>query len=133
MDINDFTSETLKAMLQNECKHLKEYEEEERNQKSEFRWQNCNECSLCEIGWTLPNSNIYRDMCFALWHENILDQLLPEMCTCKDCIRYGDKCNKEDAIFGPVDPNSRLCIKSKSKFQKYRIVTKIVIEREAIN
>ena len=131
MDIDDFTSETLKAMFKNECKHLKEYTDEERNQKSDFRWQDCTECSLCEIGWILPKTDIDRDLCFALWHEGILEQLLPERCTCKDCIRYGIKC-KEDDIFDSVEPNSRLCIKSKSKFQKYRIVTKLVIEREPI-
>ena len=55
------------------CKHKYEY----KNNDTEFDWQNCKDCDLCkkpitEITLGGVFDDIIRDVCFHVWHQNML-------------------------------------------------------------
>jgi len=60
----------LKAAIRARCKHLNRY-----NDIKDFNWQDCEDCKLDSIRWMVPHSNgpIRRDLCFAIWHQHILE------------------------------------------------------------
>lgn len=66
----------LRPLFKKLCKHLKEYDagDEYHLQGTDFNWHNCQDCILREISWEIPQSDgMIRDLCFAIWHEGILD------------------------------------------------------------
>lgn len=57
----------IKEIFENHCVNIKSY-----NNYS-VEWEYCDNCCLSFIEWnTTPN--ITRDLCFAIWHEGILDE-----------------------------------------------------------
>jgi len=68
---NDLAKKQVQKLFKMFCLHMKEYKGKE---IYPFVWQNCKECILREIPWQLElHSPIFRDLCFAVWHERILD------------------------------------------------------------
>ena len=58
---------SIKLLFKNLCKHYDE---------PEFDWHDCNDCILRKIGDLYLKHGmgflIERDVCFAIWHEDIL-------------------------------------------------------------
>ena len=60
----------VKAALRARCKHINHYDD-----IKDFNWQDCHDCKLKDISWMVPHTmgEIERDMCFAVWHQRVLD------------------------------------------------------------
>lgn len=78
MILENLGKKQLQKLFKMLCLHRKEYKEGE----SRFPdvWQDCKSCILRDISWNLPGSTedstvglIVRDLCFAIWHEDILN------------------------------------------------------------
>lgn len=68
---NDLTVKQIKKLFKMFCIHKVEYEEDKRFPDN---WKDCKSCILRDIPWQLDlHSPIFRDLCFAIWHENILN------------------------------------------------------------
>lgn len=68
---NDLTKKQKRKLFKMFCIHKKEYNE---GMQSPDKWVDCRACILREIPWQLgPESPIFRDLCFAIWHEEILE------------------------------------------------------------
>ena len=73
----------LLAMFEDSCKHKDAYHEHKdefpkhccRIEDSNFNWQDCEDCPLYAFRWKVPGTRISRDLCFAIWHEDVLDEL----------------------------------------------------------
>ena len=69
---NNLTKKQLQKLFKMLCVHKKEYK-----QDGYFPgiWQDCEGCILRNVEWQLgEHSPIFRDLCFAIWHEGILEK-----------------------------------------------------------
>lgn len=64
---------TLRKLFNMFCIFKREYKE---NKYSPDVWQRCEACILCDIPWSMKDTEITgsfkRDLCFAIWHERIM-------------------------------------------------------------
>ena len=63
------TNDDLKTIFKKLCKHIPSYNKGEC--ESKFDWSACENCVLRNIEWNY--GKFHRDLCFAIWHENILN------------------------------------------------------------
>jgi len=74
--VKNLTKARLRRLLNMFCIYRKEYHTD----RYVCHWEKCNACILRDIPWKLPGSTkdsivgeINRDLCFAIWHEGILN------------------------------------------------------------
>jgi len=73
--VKNLTKKRLKRLLDMFCVHAKEYHADH----FVCHWEKCNACILRDIPWRIPGEiskiqgAIDRDLCFAIWHEGILN------------------------------------------------------------
>lgn len=74
--ITNLTKGQLRELFYRFCIHTKEY----RTNRYTRSWKGCNACMLRDIPWSMTISitrnienKIVRDLCFTIWHEDILN------------------------------------------------------------
>lgn len=65
----NLTVKQLRKLFKDFCKHKSEYKEDK---SYPTVWQNCSDCFLRDIPWN--QGHCRRDLCFAIWHEGILER-----------------------------------------------------------
>lgn len=61
----ELTRKGLMIIFKKSCKHLPSYRKGEYGTK--FEWQSCNDCILRKV------EHGKRDLCFSIWHDEILE------------------------------------------------------------
>lgn len=71
------TKPDLKRLYKSLCKHKEHYKKGEgRWDPADWSWAGCKDCCLRFIDWPTTGGHCVRDLCFAIWHEGILDRTL---------------------------------------------------------
>ena len=79
LEIFDGNTDALKEIFKNECKHQEEFKMGEFGRRcgnKPFEWRGCKDCVCVKIPFQVPHGGnsrgyIFRDVCFAFWHDYI--------------------------------------------------------------
>lgn len=81
MNSPEVKAKSVKRIFELECKHIAEFNkgeisyQEQQDGKKDFRWSDCTECICAFIPFRVPYGDhgyIFRDVCFANWHDYII-------------------------------------------------------------
>ena len=79
LDAFDGNVDSLKTVFKSECKHQEEFKLGEFGRRcgdKPFDWRKCDGCACVSIPFKVPfdgngSGFIFRDVCFAFWHDYI--------------------------------------------------------------
>lgn len=68
-EVPEIKEKTIRQIFKKECKHQKEFTFGEYD--TPFKWGECKECVCAYIPF-IVGDNILRDICFAMWHDEMI-------------------------------------------------------------